>query len=71
MQTQWLQKEKKKKKAKVGNFMFPVAVDQCNEDVRFWHKLQREKPALLSVWSPHAHYSLRRMYSTTKEDTDM
>lgn len=42
MQTQWLTK------ARVGNFLFPVAVDQSNEDVRFWHKHQRAKPALLS-----------------------
>lgn len=34
--------------AKVGNFLFSIAVDQSNEDVHFWHKLQREEPALLS-----------------------
>lgn len=42
MQTQWFTK------AKVWSFLFPVAVDQPNEDVHFWHKLQRAKPALLS-----------------------
>lgn len=40
--TQWLKKDK------VGNFLFSVAVVQCNEDVPFWHKLQRAEPALLS-----------------------
>lgn len=42
MQTQWLTK------VKVENFLFPIVVDQSNKDVRFWHKLQRAKPALLS-----------------------
>ena len=64
MQTQWLTK------AEVGNFLFPVAVDRSNEDVHFWHRLQRARPALLSdrlmlIIPP------RRMYSATKEDTDM
>lgn len=40
--TQWLKKDK------VENFLFPVAVVQCNKDVPFWHKLQRAEPALLS-----------------------